>query len=545
MKFFSPTENWFNFCVLLTAIFLLKGIVYLSVIPPFEGWDEFQHLAYIVHLDEHGEQPILNKAKVSRELLKQIAAFPASQAMLQETRDIGNVDYKTFYAPAFSANGYNENHADINLYQSQHGSLYYWLMLPVINLFDREAGILNTIFVLRLINILFATASMAILMHLIGRIVAQKTHGALLAILLISQPLLLINSCRVANDSLAIFIGTVVIAIGLRADLRKRIVSSVVAGTLIGLSCWAKSTSTILFPFWVCCLLVSFFRKEISFPKMLVLLAISNSIAIVVLSEYFIFNIDNYGMLFVMQEAIVNNHQNKSFFDIIRLVFDVPVANYILSVWFKRSIWIGGWSFLKVSYISNTHAAIITFSLLGWVYNYYRKSTAKGIISFENSLLCFSTCFFTSLALSWHYLQSSSAWGQAYTCPWYMSLSLPFFLIFIYDSASRWSAKTACIVGALLTAVYIYADVMGSLTMLSFYSGGAKIGGEALSRIAVVHPTWLGTPTLLVAALTFTGLLVFSLCVLFYFLHRKPSSLPFDTAPLTFHRPNDVSPSAE
>jgi hypothetical protein len=35
---------------LLIAAFLARAPLYLCVFPPFEGWDEYQHLAYIVHL---------------------------------------------------------------------------------------------------------------------------------------------------------------------------------------------------------------------------------------------------------------------------------------------------------------------------------------------------------------------------------------------------------------------------------------------------------------------------------------------------------------
>ena len=79
-------------------------------------------------------------------------------------------------------------------------------------------------------------------------------------------------------------------------------------------------------------------------------------------------------------------------------------------------------------------------------------------------------------------------------------IGLPFFLIFVYDSASHWSNKTGSVIGLLLTLLYIYADIRGSITMLSFYSGGGVMS-DALSRIAAIHPGWLGTPTL-VAAVT-------------------------------------------
>ncbi|WYD79520.1 MAG: hypothetical protein V8K32_09400 [Candidatus Electrothrix gigas] len=506
MNYFSPTENWFNFCVLLIALFLLKGVVYLSIMPPFEGWDEYQHLAYISYLDKYHERPILNNAFVSRDVLKQIVQFPVSQSMLDQTRSVGTVHYKTFFDPAFSGVQYNDKHHNIPLYQAQHGSLYYRLILPVTKIFSSDTNLLSKIFTLRFINILFVTASLAIILGLINQIVTQKNHAAVIALLLICQPLLLINSARVANDAFAILTGTGVIAIGLLPSLRNKFAFSVITGMLIGISCWAKSISTILFPFWICSLCISWHNKEISFKKMMLCLIVSNVIAFLILKEYFFFNIDNYGMLFVMQEAIVNSNNNRSFVDILKVSFESPMMKDIFCMWSK--VWIGGWSFLKVSNVNNISFALIVVSFLGWAYNSFSKEKSQGVISLETSLLCFSTCFFTSLALSWHYLQSTLAWGQATTCVWYISITLPFFLLFVYDSASHWSGRTSFIIGSLLTITYIYADIRGSLTMISFYSGGANTS-EALSRIASIHPASFNTTTLLVAAALFLCLLSF------------------------------------
>jgi hypothetical protein len=42
------------FSSLLAAVFVLRGIFLLAVLPPFEGWDEYQHLAFIAFLSEQG-----------------------------------------------------------------------------------------------------------------------------------------------------------------------------------------------------------------------------------------------------------------------------------------------------------------------------------------------------------------------------------------------------------------------------------------------------------------------------------------------------------
>ena len=69
----------------------------MSVIPPFEGWDEYQHLAYMSYLDEHNAPPVLNKSFVSRDLLKKVAEYPVSKSMFDQIGAIGAVEYKTYF----------------------------------------------------------------------------------------------------------------------------------------------------------------------------------------------------------------------------------------------------------------------------------------------------------------------------------------------------------------------------------------------------------------------------------------------------------------
>ncbi len=503
----APSDNWQFFSVLLIAIFLLKGVVYLTVIPPLEGWDEYQHLAYLSYLDEHNERPVLNQSMVSPLLLEQLVQFPVPGTMLEQTAATGSADYKTFYDPDFPGARYNPYHDDVPLYQAQHGSLYYRIMLPVAQLFANEDQILNKIYTLRIINLACIALSLSMILWLLNHLNIEKKHAAVIGLLLVSQPLLLINSCRVANDAFAIMTGTIVIIIGFLPYYRKSYIMSAVVGILIGISCWAKLTSAILFPFWASCLLLSWYKKELSGKEMVYMFSTAVVMAVIVLKDYFLFNLEHYGMLFVMLEATINSSNNKSFFDILGLISEAPVLRDIFLMWSRDFIWVGGWSFLRVRDISNISGILILFSLFMWGYSFLEKNIPSETTppyrqqcgaAGEISLLCCSSVFFTSLALGWHYLQSTMAWGQSTTCTWYISLSFPFFLLFIYDSVRQCSARMAYFIGTLLFIVYLYADIRGLLTMLSFYSGGSS-GWEALARVASVHPGWLGTPIFFIA----------------------------------------------
>ena len=59
-----------------------------------------------------------------------------------------------------------------------------------------------------------------------------------------------------------------------------------------------------------------------------------------------------------------------------------------------------------------------------------------------------------------------------------------------------------------LISLYLYADIRGSMAMMSYYSGGAR-GVEALGRLATIHPVGLGTQTLVISTALFAGLIVY------------------------------------
>ena len=61
-------QGTYRFVSLLLLIFFLKAAIYLSIFPPFEGWDEYQHLAYIYHLQDNDSLPVLRESFVSDRL---------------------------------------------------------------------------------------------------------------------------------------------------------------------------------------------------------------------------------------------------------------------------------------------------------------------------------------------------------------------------------------------------------------------------------------------------------------------------------------------
>src|ERR1700678_4003315 len=137
-------RGWLWFQMILTGLVLCRGLVLLCVIPPFEAWDEYQHVGYLTYLAETGQRPILGQAHVPVELLSRLSSFPQSQSALRQLSGWGVVDYATYWSRA----GRGEPPAPaapapppVPLYQAQHGPLYYRLATPLFNLLGGVADL--------------------------------------------------------------------------------------------------------------------------------------------------------------------------------------------------------------------------------------------------------------------------------------------------------------------------------------------------------------------------------------------------------------------
>src|SRR5687768_17531669 len=88
---------WWLVAGLFIIAFLARGPLYLSVFPPLEGWDEYQHLAYIVHLDETGTIPVFDQSRVSLALRPLLTAVPHSEWGGEQVEEWGVLSYADYW----------------------------------------------------------------------------------------------------------------------------------------------------------------------------------------------------------------------------------------------------------------------------------------------------------------------------------------------------------------------------------------------------------------------------------------------------------------
>jgi hypothetical protein len=481
--------------------------------PPFEGWDEFQHVAYIVHLNETGARPILGESIVPPSLQCRLKMFPHGPYALKMLKSTGAVNYATFWTRplllAQKAVAVPDSNP-LSLYQAQHGPFYYRLAAPLFALAGGVGDLRLSIGVLRIANLLLTAGSVWIALGIIERLVRNRALRNLCLLLVSVQPLFLINGVRVANDALGVFLATVAVAAALDRRTFQTRASTLALGVLVGLAALAKSVHLGLIPFvWICALVAQ--QAETArrgtrqwwyrtLGTTLLLFAGFLAATIAEVRE----NLVRYGRLTIMQESVQNDRAGRAVTDLARAAGSVNWVKWTSNLWLRKNVMAGGWSWAGDSdRMQNTHEILLGVALVGWAWTLPRllRSRNDAIAAEPRGVfLCLALCASYSAALAYHTVQSQLSWGVPTTNPWYAAAALPSFMLLVAAGAYAWPLGRFRFILPLLIALYYFriesSVVLGS--MMSLYTAGAD-WTTALDRLAFLQPALFGTQTLYVA----------------------------------------------
>ena len=295
-RFIGWFSNWKRYCALLTLLFIVRGVFVLSVLPPYEGWDEYQHVAYIEFLLENGRSPVLHKdSNIPKSFYADLVKYPHAELALDQIRAIGAMSYDDFWA-AEQTPGVRPNAPDRHLYQAQHSSFYYQLVAPLYRLLSRHGGILAAVTGLRFLNLLFGAAAIYIALWSIGRLVRTGSHRYLMGLLIALQPLFLVNCTRVANDAIALLLGTVAVSWLLMMSPRRYLIAALGAGAALGLGVLGKTINLGLIPFSVMVFISLAWQKRIKVGQAAVGIAVLLFSVTAITFHYFSFNLREFGL---------------------------------------------------------------------------------------------------------------------------------------------------------------------------------------------------------------------------------------------------------
>ena len=504
----NPGEAlWLRIRLLLVGLVVCRGLVLLCVMPPFEGWDEYQHVGYVEHVRTTGRAAVFGETMVSTALLAGMVEFPHGRSALEQVGWLGAVGHPTYWtrgeASGVRAIRLREISATVPLYQAQHGSLYYRLAAPLFATLGGTGDLRWSVGGLRLANLILTAVAVWIALGAVGRLLRSERDAALVGLLIATQPLFLMNGVRVANDALGVMLATAAIAGTLALDGRRVLVKGVALGALVGLAIAAKAVHFGLVPFVGVCWLMVMMRERTSKGRSVLSAFALTSGCLAVVGPELGWNLAHHGMLSPMQEAVKNRADGRTTADLIAAALHLNWRVRLSDLWLRTNLLAGGWSFLGTSprWVMR-YTQLVLAGLIGWIWvaSAWTRPRPSPFRSVRGLVGCVVLCLGYTAALGYHMAQSQLAWGVPTTNPWYACAATPWFLVLVAGGALCWPLGPLRPALLILLATTFVASEQISVwgAMVTTYSGGAG-GMEAFGRLARLQPPLFGTATLLAA----------------------------------------------
>jgi hypothetical protein len=458
-----------GFRLLLLGLVLARGLVYLCVIPPFEGWDEYQHVAYVTHILETGQPAVFGKTEVPHSLLKaMLPAFPQPLCALQQLDARQNaLGYEAYWSrqavdpsplppcdPAAAG-------IRLKLYQAQHSWWYYALVTPLFAGLGGVNDLRRSVGGLRLANLLLTVAAVWVFLEVVDRRVRSRRIAAWIGLAIAAQPLFLLNVVRVSSDALGVLLATLVMALAIGVNERRMTLRMGLMGVLAGMAILTKATNWSLAPILAASWIFAIIRNR---PTVLHALAAGATAAVglaMMVGPEIAYNMATYGLPSPMQEAIVNSQHGRGPGTLLHLAGIYSWTGMARWMWLQGVLIRGGWSLIAPfkDLVKFYYWAAVA-GILGWAWwlaqlgighglsrvrGRYRWDVAKAPRAIFDSLwtptACVVFCASVTGALGYHAIQSFLAWGQSTTCAWYTAAALPWFQILAVRGALAWPSN--------------------------------------------------------------------------------------------------------
>jgi hypothetical protein len=493
---------WWLLAGLLITAFLARGPLYLSVFPPFEGWDEYQHLAYIVHLDETGTIPVFNKSNVSTELRPLIAAMPHSQWGGEQVQEWGALPYAQFWnTPARAPSA---ERSTFRLYQAQQPPLAYVVDLPIWRALS-GADSLGAIAAIRAMNLLLVAAALVLFAAALERLVPAFAPRVAVLALVCLHPLFFQNLARVANDGLAVATGIAGISLLLLADGRTLPTRGLLAAVCLAASVWAKQTSLTLIPAFVMGVPLIGWAHGLSVGRLSRVTSIVGVAFFLLVAPIWLWSYQHYGAIFTTQDTIELAARGPVVAALItsaRTLAWGPVIDFLLV---PGRAWVGGWSFLEAQkpladlyrwswpllLLTASLGAVVALLRRAW----RRERTASTLrtdrVTTAGSVVCAMVVSFTALGMLYHAVQSNAVFGRSFTNPWYFMTAQPFLFVLVVrglEAINRWLATVAA---AALAVLLVAIDLHGTWVQMPAHYASTTDTVLQWSRLSAIHPAIL------------------------------------------------------
>jgi len=426
----------------LVAYGILNAVLYASLLPLWEGFDEPFHYAYVQELSERHTLPRLGKAPISDEVWASLDIAPASPSVKANLPQVTTYEDYFRMPPGERARtrarldrlprGYA---ASVGLNYEAHQAPLAYLLLAVADRLWSSLSLPARIWRLRLVCGVFASAVTAFFLFLLARRLhlSHRLEGPLVFTVLSSQ-MFYATTAHVSNDWLALPLMVALFdrlaAIVESPTVRNAVLLAValVAGLL------AKAYFLALLPIAVCVVVGLAWKKALPWRGTACFVGLTLAGA----GPWYLRNLLLYRNLSGMQET----NGGANWHGIAAAFTRVPWLASLKEMLFA-SLWTGNNSFWRFSFIT---LSMLALGYLAALVAYAFRSIAHGKPP-ARELVVWSGC--AMYAVSLLYSATVSFWfsnGVSTTAsPWYIEPLIPVLLSVLFCGLARAGAPGASI----------------------------------------------------------------------------------------------------
>jgi len=335
--------SWTSFCLIVALLFFLRGLFFLCLYPPLEGFDEHQHIAYVVYIGQSGDVPKYRETTIPKVLYPDLIRNPHGNRQLYS---IGARCYKDFWDGG--SQGEPNYSVAVMMGSAFHPPFYYRLLSPIFLSLSDLWGFRGAVYGVRIFSVAFAALSIFFFVFPLKYFFGAQHLSKLGAFSVSLSPMYLVYSARVSPDGLALLIASLVFFLLARLDthrIRDLFIRALLIGTLLGVGTLVRASIIMWLPVSLLFVLFLIIKNKKAWKSLLLISLVILGAYAAFTWRYFLYNMDVYGQPVPGQEGIRMVALGKGIPDLIRAVAVSDAWDFVFLRMLKDNLWTSGWLF--------------------------------------------------------------------------------------------------------------------------------------------------------------------------------------------------------